>query len=212
MSPFAQEAMTRPLFEEPTSDIERIDGFSEPHGFLFGEQAGMGGNPDNLSLAQDHMEAAYVLTEAVMKGDWEDYRIAEPLMYLYRHSTELFLKGVMNSDGKHHDLKALADEFATFIKTNIGRKVPEWVTRRLNEIASVDPKSTMFRYGKTFDSRTKRDYPIPGESYVDLPHLQDAMIALNWAIASVVGGVCTERMEGLALRHMQLRYLRGRSD
>jgi hypothetical protein len=61
---------------------------------------------------------------------------------------------------------------------------------------------------ETYDSKSKRDYSIPGEHYVDLLHLQDAMVALNWAIASVIGGVCTERMEGLALRHSQLGYLR----
>ena len=65
----------------------------------------------------------------------------------------------------------------------------------------------MFRYGKTYDSKSKRDYAISGEQYVNLSHLQDAMVALNWAIASTIGGVCTEQMEGLALRHSQRRYL-----
>jgi hypothetical protein len=85
--------------------------------------------------------------------------------------------------------------------------MPEWVSRILKEIASVDPKSTMFRYGKTYDSKAKRDYAIPGEHYVNLPYLQDAMVELNWAIASTIGGASTERMEGLALRHSQRRYL-----
>jgi hypothetical protein len=66
------------------------------------------------------------------------------------------------------------------------------------------------RSRQSADSKAKRDYAIPGEHYVDLLHLQDAMVALNWAIASVIGGVCTERMEGLALRHSQLRYLRAK--
>jgi hypothetical protein len=206
-NPFTQQAMTRRIFEEPGPHIERVDAFSAPHGFLFGDQSGMGGSPDYLSLAQDYMEAAYVLTEAILRGDWEDCMLAEPLMYLYRHATELFLKGVTRLDEKHHDLAALADEFASFFQKQYGREMPEWVSRRLKEIASVDPKSTMFRYGKTYDSKAKRDYVIPGEHHVNLLHLQDAMVALNWAIASTVGGVCTERMEGLALRHSQRRYL-----
>jgi hypothetical protein len=205
--PFTQDAMTRRIFEEPGPHIERVDAFSGPHGFLFGDQSGTGGSPDHLSLAQDYMEAAYVLTEAVFKGDWEDCRVAEPLMYLYRHATELFLKGVMGLDEKHHDLAALADAFVSFVKKRYDREMPEWISRRLKEIASVDPKSTMFRYGKTYDSKTKRDYVIPGEHYVNLSHLQDAMVALNWVIASIIGGACTERMEGLALRHSQRRYL-----
>lgn len=39
------------------------------------------------------MEAAYVLTESIKKGDWEDYRLANPGLFLYWHSIELFLKG-----------------------------------------------------------------------------------------------------------------------
>jgi hypothetical protein len=205
--PFTQQAMTRRIFEEPGPHIERVDAFSAPHGFLFGDQSGMGGSPDHLSLAQDYMEAAYVLTEAVLKGDWEDCRIAEPLMYLYRHATELFLKGVMRLDERHHDLAALADEFESFFQKQYGREMSKLVSQRLKEIASVDPRSTMFRYGKTYDSKARRHYPIRGEHYVDLLNLQDAMVALNWAIASSIGGVCTERMEGLALRHSQRRYL-----
>jgi hypothetical protein len=205
--PFTQQARMRRIFEEPDPYVERVDPCSGPHGFLFGYHSGMGGSPGYLTLAQDYMEAAYVLTETILKGDWEDWRVAEPLMYLYRHATELFLKGVMNLDEKHHDLATLADEFASFLQKQHGREMPELVSRTLKEIASVDPKSTMFRYGKTYDSKAKREYAIPGEHYVNLVNLQDVMVALNWAIASTVGGVCTERMEGLALRHSQRRYL-----
>jgi hypothetical protein len=208
MNPFTQSAMTRPLFDQPSPEIERTDAFSGPLGFLFGASAGMGGSPDNLSLAQDYMEAAYVLSEAIAKGDWEDYRLAEPLMFLYRHSLELFLKGVMGSKPKGHDLARLADEFAAFIQKEHKRDVPAWVINRIKEFARIDPESTAFRYGSTFDKKTKRDYPIPGEHYVSLPHLQDVMIALNWAIASVIGGISTERIESLAARHAQLRHLR----
>jgi hypothetical protein len=92
-----------------------------------------------------------------------------------------------------------------------GKEVPAWVILRIKEIARIDPASTAFRYGKTFDPVSKTDRPIPGEAYVSLPHLQDAMIALNWALASVVGGVFTDRMEGLALRHVQFHYLRSQA-
>lgn len=208
MNPFTESAMNRPLFEEPGPHIERTDPFTGPKGFLIGDQAGMGGSPDNLSLAQDFMEAAYVLTEAIKRGDWENWRLAQPLMFLYRHSLELFLKGVMDCDKKHHDLSGLADDFAAFIRQKYRREAPGWIVARIKEIGGIDPASTAFRYGRTYDKAAKAEYPIPGEAYVSLPHLQDAMIALNWAVASVVGGIVTERMEGLTLRHVQLRYLR----
>jgi hypothetical protein len=33
---FNESAMTRPLFEEPSDEIERVDPFSGPKGFMFG--------------------------------------------------------------------------------------------------------------------------------------------------------------------------------
>ena len=204
MTPFTEDAMTRPLFEEPGPHIERSDAWSGPQGFLFG---GMAGCATKLHIAQDYMEAAYVLTEAIKKGDWEDYRLANPVLFLYRHSIELFLKGVMGEPRKIHGLAELADGFAAFIRKRHGKDVPAWITKRLKEIAAIDPNSTAFRYGTNRDPKTKKDVPIVGadELYVSLPHLQDAMVALNWALASVVGGMPTERMEALARRHAARR-------
>jgi hypothetical protein len=193
MSPFTEDAMTRPLFEEPGPHIERTDAWSGPLGFLLG---GMAESADRLNLAQDYMEAAYVLTESIKKGDWEDYRLANPVLFLYRHSIELFLKGVMGETRKSHRLADLADGFAEFIRLRYGKEVAPWITQRLKEIAAVDPNSTAFRYGANVG---------PDEVYVSLPHLQDAMVALNWALASAVGGVSTERMEALARQHAMRR-------
>ena len=193
MTPFTEDAMTRPLFEEPGPHIERADPWSGPQGFLLG---GMVETADRLNIAQDYMEAAYVLTESIKKGDWEDYRLASPVLFLYRHSIELFLKGVMGETRKIHRLADLADGFAEFIRQRYGKDVPAWITKRLKEIAAVDPNSEAFRYGAAVG---------PDEVYVSLPHLQDAMIALNWALASVVGGISTERMEALARQHAMRR-------
>jgi hypothetical protein len=113
----------------------------------------------------------------------------------------------MGNGRKTHCLVELADSFAEFIRRRSGKEVPDWITSRLKEIAAIDPNSTEFRYGKNRDS-TKKTRPsgaMAGEFYVSLPHLQDAMIALNWALASVVGGMSTERMELLARQHAARR-------
>jgi hypothetical protein len=194
MTPFTEDAMERPLFEEPGPHIERADPWSGPQGFLLG---GMAASADKLNIAQDYMEAAYVLTESIKKGDWEDYRLANPVLFLYRHSIELFLKGVMGETRKIHSLAQLADGFAEFIRQRFGKEVPTWIVGRLKEIAAVDPNSTAFRYGGAVG---------PDEVYISLPHLQDVMVALNWALASVVGGISTGRMEALARQHAARRY------
>jgi hypothetical protein len=61
------------------------------------------------------MEAAYVLTESIKKGDWEDYRLANPGLFLYWHSIELFLKGAMD---------AIADQFTPAAPTGRFRGKP----------------------------------------------------------------------------------------
>jgi hypothetical protein len=50
MTPFTEDAMKRPLFEEPGPHIERADPWSGPQGFLLG---GMAASADQLSIAQD---------------------------------------------------------------------------------------------------------------------------------------------------------------
>jgi hypothetical protein len=120
MTSFTQDAKRRPLFEEPGPHIERADPWTGPQGFLFG--GGLGGEPDHLDVAQDYMEAAYVLTEVIRKGDWEDYRLANPVLYLYRHSVELFLKGVMGNDRRTHCLVELADSFAELSAGDLAKK------------------------------------------------------------------------------------------
>jgi hypothetical protein len=190
---FTEDTMNRPLFEEPGPHIERADPWSGPQGFLL---QGMSEIAGRLSIAQDYMEAAYVLTEAIKKGDWEDYRLANPVLFLYRHSIELFLKGVMGEDRKTHSLSYLADNFGAFIRQHYKKEVPRWIVKRLKEIAAVDPNSTTFRYGGHVGA---------DEIYVSLPHLQDVMVTLNWALASVIGGIATERMEALARQHAMRR-------
>ena len=194
MSPFTDDAMSRPLFEEAGPHIERIDAWSGPLGFLLG---GMSETADRLSVAQDYLEAAYLLTESVKKGEWEDYRLANPILFLYRHSIELFLKGVMGDSRRIHKLDQLAEGFVEFVRDQHRVEVPGWIRQRLKEIAAIDPGSTVFRYGGPVGS---------DEVYVSLPHLQDAMIALNWALASVVGGIATDRIEALARQHAARRH------
>jgi hypothetical protein len=86
MSVVSDEQMHRPLFEEPTPAIERQDALEAPLGFLIGG----GANLSPQHLAQQYFDAASLLTETIRNGDLEDYRLANPVLYLYRHSIELF--------------------------------------------------------------------------------------------------------------------------
>ena len=96
MTVFTEEQMHRPLFEEPTVEIERPDEWSEPLGFLVGGAA----NQRYQHLGQQYFHAANHLVECIKHQDVADCEVANPVLYLYRHSIELFLKSIMKGAPK----------------------------------------------------------------------------------------------------------------
>ncbi len=173
------ESVTRPIFEDPTSDdceSERADEWSEPKGFMFG---GMG-IPMGRVMGQQYFEAANVLVSVIESNRCEDYKLAHPILFLYRHYVELTLKGLLvwmgTEDPWGHNLLSLCDLFVAAIQKNFNEKVPNWIINRIRELGRIDPKSTAFRYGDE----------LPwSEVYVNLRHLNQAMKALNAAFDSV---------------------------
>lgn len=182
---FSEEAMTRPLFDESLEGIEREDEWSGPHGFLFDPMT----YPIRPELSQQFLDAANLLTRAILRKEFEDYKLANPVLFLYRHSIELILKCALGGDAEGHRLDVLADIFAHRCKEQYGQDVPAWITARLKEIAKVDPNSTAFRYAENWDATSKRHVPVCGEFHVNLHHLQRAMTALHTALAGVVGKI-----------------------
>lgn len=183
---FTREAMSRPLFEEPGDHIVREDPISGPQGFMVGDEF----IPTRIEMAQQYFDAAHLLLEAIKRGDWEDYKLVSPALYLYRHSLELLVKGILGPAPRTHDLSLLADLLDDASVARWGRKVPAWITARLKEIASIDPGSTAFRYGENYDATLKATVPpVRSAIYVSLPHLQRAMLTLNAALTGVIAEV-----------------------
>ncbi|MBF0356900.1 MAG: hypothetical protein HQL43_16865 [Alphaproteobacteria bacterium] len=182
MRVFTDAQMYRPLFEEPTPALERETAFDGALGFMVGGMA----NLNFEYLGQQYFDAASLLAKAVQSKEYEDYSLANPILYLYRHSVELFLKAALGNAAKSHDLACLAEQFQALIKVEFDYDVPDWIGNRLKELAAIDPNSTAFRYSQNFDKATKRDIPVDGEYHVDLGHLQSSMLALSTALIGVV--------------------------
>src|SRR5437870_500732 len=101
------EAMTRPLFEEPSEKCERPDEWSYPKGFMFG---GMGlPTRPYKDTAQQYFDAANLLISEIERNRFEDYRLANPVMYLYRHWLELMVKEIAGPV-REHNLANLGDK------------------------------------------------------------------------------------------------------
>jgi hypothetical protein len=177
----AQAPMLRPLFEEPTAEIEREDPWSGPKGFMLGGWS----LPTRNEMAMQYFDAANLLVQAIKQNEVEDYRVPNPVLFLYRHAVEMALKGIMVSAPRTHDLSRLADDFEAFIKDKCGQSVPTWITARLKEIAGVDPNSTAFRYGQYQCKGPNQAALADGEIYIDLFHLQRSMKTLLAALERV---------------------------
>src|SRR5438128_8497293 len=160
------EAINRPLFEEPSPAIERVDPWSGPKGFMFGGMC-LPARPYK-ETAQQYFDAANLLLSDIELGRLEDYRLANPVLYLYRHWLELMIKEIAGPV-REHNLTNLANRLDSYLRDG-GIVLPKWVLARFKEIAAIDPDSTVFRYSEKY---------IPGEIYVSLSHLKRAMAVLN---------------------------------
>ena len=183
---FTKEAMSRSLFEEPGDHIVREDPFSGPQGFMVGDEF----IPTRIEMAQQYFDAAHMLLESIKRGDWEDYKLVNPALFLYRHSLELLVKGLLGRASRTHDLAALADELSAAYLARWQTQIPSWIIGRLKEVAAIDPGSTAFRYGENFDPVLKADVPpVPSAMYVSVLHLQRAMLTLNAALLGAIADV-----------------------
>jgi HEPN domain-containing protein len=183
---FTREAMSRPLFEEPGDHIVRENPMSGPQGFMVGDEF----IPTRIEMAQQYFDAAHLLLESIKRGEWEDYKLVSPALFLYRHSLELLVKGLLGVSPRTHDLSELADRLEAVSVERWGRSMPTWIISRLKEIAAIDPGSTAFRYGENYDPSLKATVsPVPSAMYVSLPHLQRAMLTLNAALKGAIAEV-----------------------
>jgi len=175
---YTEEAKSRPLFEEPSDAAVRENPWSGPQGFMLGGMS----LPTRGELGEQYFDAAYLLLESIKRNQWEDYKLVNPALYLFRHALELQVKAMLGASAKTHDLAALADQPDTKAQVQDGERAPQWVIARLKEFAAIDPGSTAFRYAETYDPKRKRHVAVDGETYVSLPHLQRAMLALYVAL------------------------------
>jgi hypothetical protein len=176
---FSDADLVEPIFREPPDDIGREDAWGGPYAFLLG---GMG-EPSIQDIAAQYFDAANQLVDNIQGQKVEDYTVALPVLFLYRHAIELILKAAMRG-GDGHELDKLADQFSAFIEREYKENVPAWLMNRLYEVADIDPRSTSFRYA--VKARTKKgNIPLGGEHFIDLPHLQRSMTALYEVLKKV---------------------------
>ena len=158
-------ASVTPLFQEPPDELDE----SWRHGTLIGGMAEIG---DFFDLAESYKLAGDMLVDSALSND-EAFELVYPVVYNYRHATELYLKSIVapardESRKINHNLVSLLERFKKLVKGEFNATVPEWLENMILILNDADPDSTTFRYGDgSFLAR--------GEVWVDLVHVKTQM-------------------------------------
>jgi hypothetical protein len=147
-----------PLFHEPPENLDE----TWRHGAVIGGMAAIG---DVFFLAESYKLAGDKLVDAAISTD-EVFELIYPVIYNYRHATELYLKASVLPRHGNHDLLPLLQEFKKLLQAEFDATVPEWFESVVIVFHDFDRNSTTFRYGGFFGQ---------GEVWVDLAHMKTLM-------------------------------------
>lgn len=159
-------AYVKPLFQELPEELDE----THQHGCLVGGFADAA--LDTFALADSYKLAGDKLIDTALLNE-EAYELVRPIMYNYRHATELYLKAILLPKDKDHNLKKLLEQLRDYLKCNHSSVIPSWFENLIIAFDDFDSDSTTFRYTDTeIFSRSTGD---TGEFWVDLPHIKKLM-------------------------------------
>lgn len=94
------------------------------------------------------------------------YEYTYPVLFLYRHATELLLKSIHPQIRKNHSLETLRDYLINELNGRTSDSLVQNVRDRINDFNLIDKRSTRFRYGLGDPEN---------EFLVHLPHLRSVV-------------------------------------
>jgi hypothetical protein len=157
--------LVSPLFQEPPEELDE----TWRHGSLVGGM--VYGAFDLFTLADSYKLAGDMLVDAAL-STVEAYELIYPIMYNYRHATELYLKDVRPPKNKTHDLQPLLQTLRDYLKREHATVIPAWFENVVLAFADFDPRSTAFRYSDSSIFLRRTD---SGEFWIDLAHVKKLM-------------------------------------
>jgi hypothetical protein len=152
-----------PLFQEPPDDLDN----TWRHGDLLSV-----GVVDEFELADSYKLAGDTLVDAALSTR-EAYELLYPILYNYRHATELYLKSACGPTDKGHNLRPLLPQLREHVQREHATSIPNWFESAVIAFCEADPKSTAFRYGTS--ARAPESVGLGGELWIDLVHAKRLM-------------------------------------
>lgn len=149
--PFAKFAcLHTPIFQEVPDEINE----DWRHGVLVGGIV----SRDLPQVARTYKLATDELVKQAL-ASYEPHELDYPILFLYRHTVELYLKAALTKPPEHHDLSRLIQ----LLEAECGNKLAGWIKDRLWDFHKMDHMSAIFRYA---------DPPPDGELWIDFHRLQ----------------------------------------
>ena len=139
-----------PLFQDVPEEID--EGWQ--HGVLIGGMACR----HLPQVARAYKLAADELVKQALTNH-EPHELDYPILFLYRHTIELYLKVALTNPPEHHDLSRLIQ----LLEVECGKTLAGWVKDRLWDFHKIDHMSDMFRYAEP---------PADGELWIDFHQIQ----------------------------------------
>jgi DNA-binding transcriptional MerR regulator len=152
--------LNSPIFQEPSEEMDE----TWRHGALVGGIACR----DLPQVARAYKLAADELLKHAL-SKYEPHELDYPVLFLYRHTVELYLKAALENPPEHHDLSRLIQ----LLEAESGKKIAVWVRDRLWDFHRIDRMAALFRYA---------DPPADGELWIDFHQLQAVIDKLVRAI------------------------------
>lgn len=150
-----------PLFRDPPEELDE----NWRHGTIIGGWADFG---DTFALADSYKLAGDMLVDAALSRD-EAFEFICPVIYNYRHATELYMKATVPLRKKNHNLLLLLQGFKELLKSEFNTQLPGWFENAILAFNDFDPNETTFRYGGF------TGFSQCGEVWVDIVHMKSLM-------------------------------------
>jgi hypothetical protein len=176
------------IFADPPSDIDE----TWVHGAMLGGMVGY----DDESLAPSYFASASLLIHGVLDSATRAQDAICPILYLYRHGIELYLKVLVQPAKLDHSISSLFDAFCRDVKQQFDEDVPMWLSLPVSQFAEFDPNSDLFRYGQTRNPAVAQKMTNSGEFWVDLRSLRRTMMLVERVFQRVLVAQ-REGLEGL---------------
>lgn len=164
-----------PLFQDPPEEMDE----TWQHGTLIGGMACR----DLPQVARAYKLAAdELLKQGTSK--YEPQELDYPVLFLYRHTVEVYLKAALNVPPEHHDLSSLIQ----LLEAESGKKIAGWVKDRLWDFHKIDKMASLFRYA---------DPPDKCELWIDFHQLESVIDKIVEAIEEYISGKKKDDLKGL---------------